>query len=316
MPKISIIIPVYKVEAYLPKCIESVLAQTFTDFEVICVNDGSPDNCSKILEKYAQKDKRIRIVDQENQGLSMARNNGLKHANGDYILFLDSDDFIHPQLLEICYTLAEKEKVQMISFNFQRVQIEDSISFSSYQMDNLKYVLTDTPLYYQTKRNKHKISFSAWSKLYKKDLIKDLSFIPGITMEDYPHTYAVLARKPKTVILDIPLYYYTSNPESISATKMTSKKIQDYQIGLNSVITIYEKASQKEKKFILHELLPNILKQQLNGILRLPKEKRQDLYRFFAIELKDLDDKKCISFRSNKLGCWLIYRKLIKKGVI
>ena len=103
MPKISVVLPIYNVEKYLRRCLNSLLNQTFTDFEAICVNDGSLDKSLHILEEYASKDFRIKIVTQENQGLSMARNNGLKIAQGDYIYFLDSDDAIHPQLLEITY---------------------------------------------------------------------------------------------------------------------------------------------------------------------------------------------------------------------
>ena len=316
MPKISIIIPIYKVEKYLEKCLDSVLRQTFTDWEAICINDGSPDKCDEILAKYAQKDKRIKVINQENQGVSISRNNGLKQAEGEYILFLDSDDFIHPQLLEICYTLSEKEKAQMVNFNFQNFQIGSTISFPDYQINDLKYTLTNTPLYYQTKRHKHKISVNTWAKLYRKDLILDLLFIPGITMEDYPHTYAVLAKKPKTVILDTPLYYYTFNPDSISSTDITVKKIQDYHIGLNSLIDIYERTSQKEKKFVLHKLFPNILKQQFNRILRSPKEKQSELYQAFAEELNNLKEKGWLKPWGHKISRYLRYRLLIREKVI
>lgn len=97
MPTISIIVPVYNVEAYLCRCIDSILAQTFTDFELILVDDGSPDNCSSICDEYAKKDSRIVVVHKENGGLSDARNTGLDIAKGEYIGFVDSDDFIHPQ---------------------------------------------------------------------------------------------------------------------------------------------------------------------------------------------------------------------------
>ena len=100
MPKISIIIPVYKVEEYLPACLDSVLAQTFTDWEAICVNDGSPDNCGAILAEYAQKDSRIKVISQENQGVSVARNKALENAQGEYISFLDSDDELAPTFLQ------------------------------------------------------------------------------------------------------------------------------------------------------------------------------------------------------------------------
>ena len=94
MPKISIIVPVYKVEKFLPKCIDSILSQTFTDFELILVDDGSPDNCGKICDEYAHKDDRVVVVHKLNEGVSIARNKGLDVAKGEYILFCDSDDFV------------------------------------------------------------------------------------------------------------------------------------------------------------------------------------------------------------------------------
>ena len=313
MPRVSIIIPVYKVEKYLPACLDSVLGQKFQDWEAICVNDGSPDKCGDILTKYAKKDKRIKVITQKNQGLSVARNNGLKQAKGDYILFLDSDDFIYPQLLEICILLAEKENAQMVSFTFTSNSDENLNSVPTYDLDTLKYVLTNAPLYFQTKRNKHKISVNTWSKLYKKDLIDDLSFIPGIKMEDYPHTYAVLAKHPKTVILNIPLYHYTTNPKSISYETLAAKTIQDYQIGLNFVIDSYKSASKKEKRFVLHELFPNILKQQFNRILRSPKESQNELYQAFAKELAYFKEKGWLKPWGHKIARYLKYRTIIRK---
>jgi glycosyltransferase involved in cell wall biosynthesis len=312
MPKISIVIPVYKVEKYLSACLDSVLQQTFQDWEAICVNDGSPDNCGEILSEYAQKDHRIKVITQENQGLSMARNNGLKKANGKYILFFDSDDSIHPQLLEICAHFAEKENADMVSFNFQNHKKNDALFVPNYTLNEIKSILTDTPLYFQKKRHKHKITVNAWSKLYKKSLIQDLSFIPGITMEDYPHTYAVLAKHPKTVVLDIPLYYYRYNPQSISSIQIDPKNIQDYQTGLNFIIDVYNTASKKEKHFVLHELFPNILKQQLNKIVKSPKDKQPELYRAFSKELKDLNEKGWLKLWGHKIGRYLKYRKLIQ----
>ena len=116
MIKISVIIPVYNVERFLARTLDSVLNQTFQELEIICVNDGSPDNCASILESYAQKDKRIKVITQENQGLSVARNNGFAQATGDYIYFLDSDDVIHPRCLETAYYFAEKFSVMIPVF--------------------------------------------------------------------------------------------------------------------------------------------------------------------------------------------------------
>ena len=115
---VSVIIPIYNVEKYLPECLDSLLAQTYPHWQAICVNDGSKDNSLQILQQYAAKDKRFSIINQANQGLSMARNNGLKQAEGEYVYFLDSDDSLHPQCLEAAYSCAEKYQAEMVCFGF------------------------------------------------------------------------------------------------------------------------------------------------------------------------------------------------------
>ena len=179
MPKISVILPIYNVEKYLRRCLDSVLNQTFTDFEAICVNDGSPDKSLHILEEYAAKDSRIKIVTQENQGLSMARNNGLKVAKGDYIYFLDSDDAIHPKLLEIAYTFASKNNADMVCFGFEK---SDGIEYApkNINIENLKYKVTDNPLNLALSNSKFRIPFNVWTKFYKKEILNGINFIKGI----------------------------------------------------------------------------------------------------------------------------------------
>ena len=121
MPAISVIIPIYNVEKYLRRCLDSVKNQTFQDWEAICVNDGSPDNSATILEEYASHDARFKIVNKENGGLSDARNAGMAVATGEYILYLDSDDFIHPQTMEIAYALAMRDGTDIVSFTYDRI---------------------------------------------------------------------------------------------------------------------------------------------------------------------------------------------------
>ncbi len=314
MSKISIIIPVYKVEAFLGACLDSVLAQTYKDWEAICINDGSPDNCPKILEEYAARDSRIKVIHQENKGLSVARNTGLKSATGEYVLFLDSDDVLHPQALEICAHLADENQAEMVSFALERVPANAKIDFPTYQLEKLKIKLTDTPLYFQKKRCKFKVLVNACTKLYRKELIQDLAFIEGITFEDYPHTFAVLKRHPKSVLVNEALYYYTVNPESISHRILAPKNIFDYHTGLKFIYETYKDAPQKERKFVLREIFPNILKQQLNRILKSPKELQPTLWRAFAKELQDLNEKACLVWHGHKLTRYLLYKKLIKKG--
>ena len=115
-PKISIIIPMYNVEKYLKRCLDSVLNQTFQDWTAICIDDGSPDNSGKIAEEYAKKDKRFVVIHKENGGLSDARNAGMKKVKTEYVMFLDSDDFIHPQTLEVAYWLAQKNGTDIVSW--------------------------------------------------------------------------------------------------------------------------------------------------------------------------------------------------------
>ena len=122
-PKISIIIPMYNVEKYLKRCLDSVRAQTFTDFQAILVDDGSPDKSGEIAESYAALDKRFIVVHKENGGLSDARNVGMSKASGEYIMYLDSDDFIHPQTMEIAYSLAQRDNSDIVSFTYDRLTI-------------------------------------------------------------------------------------------------------------------------------------------------------------------------------------------------
>lgn len=312
MPEISIIIPVYKVEAYLPACLDSVLAQTFPDWEAICVNDGSPDNCSVILAKYAQKDSRIKVITQENQGLSMARNNGLKQATGEYILFLDSDDFIHPQLLDICHTLAEKENADMVSFSFQHFSNEKEINVLPYNIDKVDSYITNMPLFYQKKRCKWKVSVNTWSKLYRKSLIENIQFIPGITYEDYPHTYDVLSKHPHSVLLELPLYFYRINPDSISNIQISAKNIRDYSYGLQEVIKTYKNKSSKERNFVCRQLIPNILKQQFNKIQKTSKENQAELINEFSDELNKINQKGFLKIWGHKINRYWKYRQLLK----
>ena len=113
---ISIIVPVYKVEKYLSKCVESILSQTFVDFELILVDDGSPDRCGEICDKYALKDKRIKVIHKENGGLSDARNAGIQVAQGEYLAFVDSDDYIEPQLVENCLARARDMEAPVVLY--------------------------------------------------------------------------------------------------------------------------------------------------------------------------------------------------------
>ncbi len=323
IPEISVIIPVYNVEKYLPRCLNSLSNQTFKDFEIICVNDGSLDGCVAILKTFAKQDSRIKIITQDNQGLSMARNNGLKAARGCYVFFLDSDDCIHPRLLETAYYFAEKYDADVVTFGY--VKQKDKCApnlpetepdyFPIKNIDKISHKCTRNPLKYCKNSGRYEIHYNVWTKLYKRQILDGLQFIPNICFEDFPHTLSVLMKKPLTVILRQNLYYYAENPSSISNTVLNKKHIRDYHTGLNNILDTFSKSDKKDFDFILREVLPKILQHQLNRILRSPKENQPALFGVFAEELADLDKKSCIRPRGHKLTRYLKYKSLIKQGV-
>lgn len=266
MPAISIIIPVYNVEKYLRRCLDSVLNQTFTDWTAICVNDGSPDNSDKILAEYAARDKRFIIVNKENGGLSDARNAGMSHATGEYIMYLDSDDFIHPQTMEIAYRLARRDNSDIVSFTYDRLyrpslmvrhflhmDTDNVVPYRmrrKYNLDKIKTRVTDDIFEYATERTHNKFNpkrkwlikhCQVWKNMYRRGLIADIPFIKGILFEDFPWWSAVMLRNPRVTIAPLPLYFYIPNFGGIVLSAKQLKIMQSLCAGLCAAYTLYKK---------------------------------------------------------------------------
>ncbi len=311
IPEISIIVPIFNTEKYLSKCLDSILGQTFSSFEVICIDDGSTDGCASILSDYAQRDSRINVVSKSNSGLSEARNSGLNIASGKYITFVDSDDSIDLRTLEMTHALAEKYNADLVSFSYIRQYHGDEYITQNDNLCKIRYKITKDPLSFCNKKGKWSIPFTAWGKLFRSTVLQNRRFIPNIYFEDYPYIVSLLKDRPFTVILQSKLYNYTYNSESITQTNISDRKIRDYHVGLNY---IYDNCSHaKEFKFICRKIFPDILKQQLNLILRSKEADKQLLWNSFRDELIDLNRKKCIKFIGNKLGRYIVYMKIIKK---
>ena len=309
MPLVSVIVPVYKVEKFLPRCLDSVLGQTFTDFELICVNDGSPDGCLQILKNYARKDKRIKVISQENQGLSMARNNGLKEASGQYVYFLDSDDFIHPQCLEITVFFAQKYQADLVSFDFVK-GYDEKIHNKHYVFDEIPFQVSEKPVFLGTHKEKWRIAFNAWTKLFKREILNNVAYLTGIHFEDYPHTLGVLAQNPRTVVLKAPLYFYTLNENSISHQKINPHQIRDYHIGIRYVFEKYSMPKlSRERVFLKKHFLRRILKKQLALCKAAAADVQPFMFEQFATELRDLDAQNLLHSFGLKS---LTYRKIMK----
>ena len=206
MPEISVVVPVYNVRDYLRKNIESILAQTFTDYELILVNDGSKDDSLSILREYEQKDPRITVIDKPNGGLSEARNAGMAIASGKYIQFIDSDDFVEPQLLEKCRQKLEETGADMVIFDIYQYFLatgKKEIIANTYDASGVYSIRTNPELIVS-------IQNCAWNKMYKLSLLKDNDIIYpwGCYYEDLGTTYRLLARCDKVAFINEPLYDY------------------------------------------------------------------------------------------------------------
>lgn len=212
MPLVSVIVPVYKVESYLHRCVDCILAQTYANLEIILVDDGSPDNCGKICDEYAQKDKCIKVIHKKNGGLSDARNAGLDIAMGEYITFVDSDDWIHFQYVEILLNNLTKADVDISTCSFvrtpEKMLMDSKVSESSYHIYSSEKAIEQT-LY------QNRLDNSAWGKLYKKELFNGLRFTVGRLYEDLDFFYKIYDRAVRLVHTDAVLYYYYYRTDSI-----------------------------------------------------------------------------------------------------
>lgn len=229
MPKISVMVPVYKVEQYLNRCIDSILNQTFTDFELILVDDGSPDNCGKICDEYAQKDKRVVVIHKENGGLSDARNKGLDWAfansDSEWITFIDSDDWVHEKYLELLYKTVIDTGVNIASCGFESTY---ETSFGDEEIADYD-VIVDAPDLLVGKGLKYnEYNFSiAWARLYQKQLWSDIRFPYGKLHEDEFTTYKLIYKCSTVAVVKKNLYYYFRNLHGIMHAGNFSDKIRD-----------------------------------------------------------------------------------------
>jgi len=213
-PKISVIVPVYKVEEYLHRCLDSILNQTYKHLEIILVDDESPDNCGDICEDYATKDDRIIVIHQKNQGLSCARNSGLEISTGAYITYVDSDDHLD-------VTMYEKMMKHVLEHDLEVIEIVPKTNTPK----NCDDTLTIEDPVTASKRIISHTAFSVWRRLFKKSIVEDMRFIPGLIHQDVFYTMDLLKRITKNGFLNSTLYYYNTENISIIRSKYTLRKI-------------------------------------------------------------------------------------------
>ncbi len=217
---ISVIIPVYNVEAFIDECLQSVVAQTLRPREVLIVNDGTPDNSREICRRYAEEHDWITIIDQENKGLSEARNTGIDHASGRYIVFIDSDDYIAPDMLAILHNKARETGADMVKCG--TISFTDMASGRKFEYwRGLDSTAKPSELALNTRRDffraffEKKLIANVWNAIYRTELFHMLRFPPGKIMEDNFITPQLLIRCKQIVIITDSLYYYRQRPGAI-----------------------------------------------------------------------------------------------------
>lgn len=215
LPKVSVVVPIYKVENYLRRCVDSILNQSYTNLEVILVNDGSPDNCGQLIETYAAQDKRVKSFHKENGGLSDARNFGMKHVTGEYTIFVDSDDWLDLNMVEILMNHAIDYKADIVQSAFYYAYENYLLYDNRYFKQEEPPVLLNNELLMKELVINEKVKNFAWGKLFKTSLIKDLPFKKGVLFEDVYWAHRVMHQVERYVMVHKALIYYFQRPDSI-----------------------------------------------------------------------------------------------------
>lgn len=226
-PLISVIVPVYNVENYVSQCIESIINQTYKKIEIILINDGSTDSSKEICVKYAQKDQRIKIVDKKNGGLSDARNAGIKCMTGDYLMFVDSDDWLEFNCIELLYKLLIKYNADLVIGGVRKIEDETGEIIWTTKSGTISTIIFDKKQ--DAMKDMFQNGCASWARLYKTKIHKDILFPVGEINEDEAIVLDVLDKCQKVVKTNEVIYNYRYRKQSITSTRWHIKKIAWYE---------------------------------------------------------------------------------------
>ena len=275
MALISVIVPVYKVEKYIHRCIDSILAQTFTDFELILVDDGSPDNCGAICDEYAAKDPRIHVIHQQNGGLSAARNAGIdwafENSNSEWLIFIDSDDWVEPEMFSLLLSAANSTESEIARCILSECDILSNTAIPDMIVQNPADA-------YIEKR----FTMSACAKLFHKYLFSNIRFPVGRVYEDAFTTYKLFFQTKQIVTVDKLMYHIEQNMDSITRSPWTPKRLDEldayevqldffasgkYQSVINEVASRYVHIVLQQYNCVKETDLPTCRKRRYQNIL-------------------------------------------------
>lgn len=236
-PTISVIVPVYNTQEYLRQCIESILAQTYRDIEVILVNDGSTDESPSICEQYALKDSRIKVIHQKNQGQASARNHALELAKGEWISFVDSDDMIHPQMLELLYNAVIGGRTHMSMCMYEESVSVPALFFQDYGNDFQIFALDEELLLNLLEKGQYP-AWIACNKLVHKSIVDNALFTSGYFYEDNAVVCRWIYQAHIVSVVPYKMYFYRVNPKGTTKSTFNVKKL-DYLWALKQIVSFF-----------------------------------------------------------------------------
>lgn len=256
MAQISVIVPVYKSEKFLHRCVDSILAQTFRDFELILMDDGSPDTSGDICDAYAEKDNRVHVIHQENAGVCIARNNALDwvYANSDsqWIFFIDNDDWMHPRTLELLHKAVADTGLKISITTYGQTEGEDPVVSE----EDMAPVLWNAGDYYQ----QHFVNATVcWGKLYSRECFEGRRYPPGKYIEDEFLTYKLLFESEQLAVIPAPLYAYYYNPTGISKKAWVPKRMDAWEAYEQQIAFFEERGESGLVQFRYRNYLQSIL---------------------------------------------------------
>ncbi len=276
--KISIILPIYNSENYLKRCLDSILWQDFKDFEVICINDGSTDNSSMIVEEYVKRDKRFILINQENEGVAQARNKAISLIKGSYTYFLDSDDALSRYALSSFYKIARENMLDIVVC---KAHVNSFLDLP--QEQDLDYYICQKGL--ADIVGISNVQSVLWNKLIKSELIKQQRFINHHSNTDWPFITVLFDNVQKFAVIKKPLYYYNQENISITRSPFSYKKLISYIAGIEYVYNFYQ---YKDNLKYAKKRILTAIKMCVNKVYREEEIQRKALTPLLFRELKSL----------------------------
>lgn len=258
MPKISVIVPVYNVEKYVHRCIDSIINQTYKDIEIILVDDGSTDKSGEICDDYAKLDTRIKVIHKKNGGLSDARNIGIENSTGEYISFVDSDDYIHYDMIKCLYINIKEYKANISICGYEKTYCDNMKNIGAVELKDIQCLNNVEAIHLLFDENLDSNFVVAWGKLYQRKLFKDIIYPINKIHEDEFTTYKLLYTSKKIVYDSTQLYYYYQRNDSIMNREFNEKRLDVFDAFFEQINFFYARNLYTEYQLAIQRYIGHL----------------------------------------------------------